>query len=59
MKSLQQILKANGQNPRQAYQTGQFKFDKTAGCLVYNPSKVNNFKKEVSGSKKSVIQKLR
>jgi hypothetical protein len=36
MKSLQQILKANGQNPKQAYQSGKFKFDKTAGCLVYN-----------------------
>ena len=52
MKSLQQILKANGQNPNQAYQTGKFKFDKTAGCLVYDPSGVNNFKKEEKRTRK-------
>lgn len=46
MKSLQQILKANEQNSNQAYQSGKLKFSKTAGCLVYNPPGVNNFKKE-------------
>lgn len=40
MKSLQQILKANGQSPNQAYQTGKFKLDKTAGCLIYSPPEV-------------------
>ncbi len=38
MKSLQEILKANGQNPNQAYQTGKFEFDRKAGCLVYSPT---------------------
>lgn len=42
MKSLQEILKANGQNPNQAYQIGKLEFDKTAGCLVYSPPGVNN-----------------
>mgnify|MGYP003965210905 CR=1 FL=1 len=46
MKSLQQILKANSQSLSQAYQSGKLKFDKTAGCLVYIPSEVNNFRKE-------------
>jgi len=42
MKSLQQILKANGQSPNLSYQTGKLEFDKTAGCLVYKPPVVNN-----------------
>ncbi len=42
MKSLQQILKANGQNPNRAYQIGKLEFYKTAGCLVYRPPGVNN-----------------
>ena len=46
MKSLQQILKANGQNSNQAYQSGKLKFSKTAGCLVYNPPSINNSQKE-------------
>jgi len=55
MKSLQQILKANGQSPSQAYQPGKFKFDKTAGCLVYIPSGVNNFRKEEKSAKKESV----
>lgn len=42
MKSLQQILKANGQNPNLSYRTGKLEFDKTSGCLVYSPPGVNN-----------------
>jgi hypothetical protein len=44
MKSLQQIFKTNGQDPNKAYQAGQFKFDKTAGCQVYNPPKEKKIK---------------
>ena len=55
MKSLQQILKANGQSPSQAYRTGKLEFDKTAGCLVYSPSKVNNFRKEKKRSRKESV----
>ena len=55
MKSLQEILKANGQNPSQAYQTGKLEFDKTAGGLVYRPPGVNNSERKsfqvVQGSK--------
>jgi len=46
MKSLQEILKANGQNPNQSYQIGKLEFDKTAGCLVYSPPGVNNSKRK-------------
>ena len=42
MKSLQQILKNNGQDPNQANQTGKLEFNKTAGCLVYQPPGINN-----------------
>ncbi|MBT6690383.1 hypothetical protein HN903_02730 [archaeon] len=55
MKSLQQILKANSQSLSQAYQSGKLKFDKTAGCLVYIPSEVNNFRKEEKIAKKESV----
>jgi hypothetical protein len=47
MKSLQQILKANGQVPNQVYQKGELTFDKKAGCLVYNPPGIRDRDKEV------------
>ncbi|MFH2059394.1 MAG: hypothetical protein ABIJ59_10900 [Pseudomonadota bacterium] len=56
MHSLETIRKMNGQNPNQARQTGKFRFDKTAGCLVYDPSGVNGFEKEKSVSKESEIK---
>ena len=34
MKSLQETLKANGQDPIQAIQKGKLEFDKKAGCMV-------------------------
>jgi len=56
MKSLQQILKANGQNPNLSYRTGKLEFDKTANCLVYKPPGVNNSERKsfqaVQSSKK-------
>lgn len=42
MKSLQEILKANGQNPNLANQTGKFEFCERAGGLVYIPPGFNN-----------------
>ncbi len=51
MQNPQQILKSNGQNPNQAFQSGKLKFDKTASCLVYNPPGVNNFKEEITKDK--------
>ncbi len=41
MKSLQEILKANGQNPKQIFQKGKFEYNKRAGCMVYNPPGCN------------------
>jgi hypothetical protein len=46
MKSLQQILKSNGQNLNNAYQTGKLEFDMSIGCLVYRPSRVNEAKRK-------------
>jgi len=55
MKSLQQIIKANGQNPNQAFQAGKLTFDKKVGCLVYNPPGINNFIKENKSAKKESL----
>lgn len=44
MKSLQQNLKDNGQDPNLAYQAGKLEFNKKAGCLVYCPPRVDNSK---------------
>ena len=52
MKSLQQILKANGQNPNQAFQSGKLEFDKKTGCFVYNPPELNNFRRSNKSYKK-------
>lgn len=42
MKSLQEILKTNGQNPNLAHQTGKLEFCKKYCCLIYCPPGVNN-----------------
>ena len=46
MRSLQEILKDNGQDPNLAYQTGEFVFDPKAGCLVYQPPGIKKPKAE-------------
>jgi len=55
MKSLQQILKVNGQSLKQVYQTGKFNFNKTAGCLVHNSPGVNNYRKDNKNTKKESL----
>ncbi len=46
MKSLQEILKENGQNPNLANQTGKLGFCKKARGLVYSPPAFNNSEKQ-------------
>ena len=42
MHCLEIIIKMNNENYNQEHRTDKLEFDKTAGCLVYKPSRVNN-----------------
>lgn len=56
MYCLEVIRKMNGESPNEVFTSkSKFKFNKTAGCLVYNPPGVNNFKKEKKRTRKESV----
>ena len=56
MYCLEIIKKMNGESPRKVFiPKSKFKFVKEAGCLVYNPPGVNNFREENKRTKKESV----
>lgn len=56
MHCLEMIKKMNGEGTNEVCTPkSKFKFDKQAGCLVYCPSRVDNFKKEKKNTRKERI----